>query len=53
MSIDDEPEELQCPDCDFRFSVVWQLDFERSSQCLKDGDTVINYCPFCGEEMNL
>lgn len=48
--MDDLPEFI-CPDCDFRFSVIWSNDFERSLMG-KAGESVLNYCPSCGENFN-
>lgn len=38
--------QLVCPECDFRFEVIWQLD----AMCIM-GEQVICYCPRCGEEL--
>jgi len=46
--LDDDMEEFECPSCDLRFSVIWQNDYMRSAQ-MKAGETIIDYCPACGE----
>jgi uncharacterized Zn-finger protein len=49
MNTDDDTDEFTCPDCDFRFSVIWAMDYERS--LLQVGEQVIRHCPYCGEEL--
>jgi DNA-directed RNA polymerase subunit RPC12/RpoP len=49
--MDDEPEEMTCPDCDFRFSVIWSLNAEIAG--LPEGTRVIEYCPHCGAELEV
>lgn len=48
---DDDMEEFECPECNLRFNVIWQNDYLRSHQ-MRIGETIIDYCPACGEYLH-
>lgn len=47
----DDENKIVCAECDFQFWVVWQNDAEAQSR-LRAGQSVIEYCPRCGESVD-
>ena len=47
--MDDDENELTCEACDFRFSVIWHMNYEISYYPI--GKQVILFCPHCGGEL--
>lgn len=46
---DDLPE-TTCDDCDLRFTVIWNNDWETQRRRTA-GEPVIEFCPRCGERL--
>lgn len=44
--MDQELPEIECPECEFRFSVIWHNNAEAIA-----GLRQVCFCPRCGEEL--